>query len=78
MTIESPFGYGEVVYLTALNVTATVFGILFDANGLQFHIYYWYDGKRCTEWVFSTEIKKDKSNETISGNGFRGHSCGNG
>lgn len=56
------FNLNQRVFVIDAGIHATIQAILFNCDGIQFQICYWYEGFRRVEWVFGheiTAIKKD-------------------
>lgn len=52
-----PFDLGDKVDLIEIKRPGLIKGISLDSGGAQYHVIYWNDCARRTEWVYEHEIK---------------------
>ena len=58
MNIEFKYSLDQKILFTGLDVSARIVSILVTKTGIQYEIYYYYDGNRKHHYVFEDEIKK--------------------
>lgn len=57
MIIEFKFTIGQRVTIIEIKRPGIVTGMSFDEVGRQIRVAYWNDGKRCTDWMYETEVE---------------------
>jgi hypothetical protein len=50
------FDIGDRVVIRGSSIEADVVGLMKDATGEQYCLVWWYNGTRCSAWVFGREI----------------------
>jgi hypothetical protein len=50
------FAIGQRTHIKDAGIDGTVQAVLFNAEGVQYHVAYWLDGIRRIEWVFAHEL----------------------